>query len=81
MSIVVYSSDHRLVSLRQMHHFAKSMTWTQDQASAKLIFSRWRTENMINKILEGPVNPQTLDRFTLSHALCAENCGSALTHR
>ena len=27
------------------------------------------------------VNPHTSDRFTPSHARCAENCGSALTHR
>ena len=27
------------------------------------------------------LNPHTLDRFTPSHARCAENCGSALTHR
>ena len=27
------------------------------------------------------LNPHTGDRFTPSHARCAENCGSALTHR
>ena len=27
------------------------------------------------------VNPHMPDRFTRSHARCAENCGSALTHR
>ena len=27
------------------------------------------------------INPHTPDRFTPSHARCAENCGSALTRR
>ena len=31
-------------------------------------------------ITDEQVNPNTPDRFTPSHAGCAENCGSALTH-
>ena len=27
------------------------------------------------------LNPHTLEQITPSHARCAENCGSALTHR
>ena len=30
---------------------------------------------------QGKINPHTPDRFTPSHAHCAKNCGSALTHR
>ena len=29
----------------------------------------------------GFLNPHTSDRFTFSHARCAENCGSALSYR
>ena len=37
--------------------------------------------NMVESFYEEDVNPNTHDRFTPSHARCAEKCGSALTNR
>ena len=39
------------------------------------------TEPAVSIHANNSINPHTPDRFTPSHARCAENCGSALTHR
>ena len=57
--------------------------WRLDQIlerKAKQGVRLWLLKNRIIFSLT-LLNPQTLDRFTPSHARCAENCISALTHR
>ena len=61
--------------------------WMRDYVGAvRAVWDCWQNGTKLD--FETPrknrykrINPHTPDRFTPSHARCAENCGSALTHR